>query len=216
MWLEQFDDLKKVADPAWKQALSEVSEITVAAGTVLFQSGDTCKNYLFLCSGSVKVISLSPEGREVVLYHIGPGQTCILTSSCLLGDAEYPAQGVAEQEVHAAAMPREVFNRLLSESAGFRRFVFGQMGNRMAKLMYLVQEIAFDRTHVRLAKKLQAIAGPDGTAHLTHADLAVELGTVREVVSRLLKDFERKGLVQLSRGGIRILDANALARQSEM
>ncbi len=216
MWLAQFPDLKHIDDAAWKQSVAELKSLSVPSGTTIFQCGDPCQNFLLVCAGSVKVISLSPEGREVVLYHVGSGQTCILTTSCLLGETEYPAHGITEGEVRAMTMPKAVFSRLLAESPGFRRFVFSQIGGRMARLMYLVQEIAFDRTHMRLARKLGEIADQNGLIQLTHAELAVELGTVREVVSRLLKDFERKGLVKLSRGDIRILDFNSLENLSTM
>ncbi len=215
-WVDQFPDLGGLADPVWQQAVTQVKEVTVPAGTTIFQCGDPCRNYLFVLSGSVRVISLSPEGREVVLYHVGAGSTCTLTTSCLLGDTDYPAQGIAECDVRAVVMPRPVFNRLLTQSDGFRHFVFSQIGERMARLMYLVQELAFERTHVRLIRKLLEKADRDRVVHATHAELAVELGTVREVVSRLLKEFEHEGWVALFRGGVRLVDAQGLQRHIEV
>jgi len=215
-WVDQFSVLPHLTDPVWKQALTQVQQATVPPGTSIFQCGDPCQNYLFVLSGSVKVVSLSPEGREVVLYRVGAGNTCTLTTSCLLGETEYPAQGIAEGEVKAVVMPRAVFNPLIAQSEGFRRFVFSQIGERMAKLMYLVQEFAFERTHVRLARKLLEVRGHDDVIHATHADLAVELGTVREVVSRLLKEFENNGWIQLFRGGIRVVESNALEKHIEV
>jgi len=211
-WVDQFPALRDLREDVWKQALSQVKQVTVPSGTAVFQYGDQCQNYLLVLSGSVKVVSLSPEGREVVLYRVGAGHTCTLTTSCLLGETEYPAQGVVESEVQAVVMPREVFNRLMAHSDGFRHFVFAQIGDRMAWLMYLVQEIAFERTHVRLARKLLEGCGDDHVIYATHADLAVELGTLREVISRLLKEFEHNGWVELSRGAIRVVNTAGLAQ----
>ncbi|MBI5136049.1 MAG: Crp/Fnr family transcriptional regulator [Nitrospirae bacterium] len=212
MWFNAFTTLRTLNDAEWKAALAQVREITLPPGAAIFQCGDPCRNYLFVVSGSVTVTSLSHEGREVVLYRVGSGQTCTLTTACLLGETDYPAQGIAEGEVRAAVMPRDVFNRLLADSVGFRRFVFAQIGDRMAGLMRRVQELAFERTHVRLARKLLEGRDGDDTVHATHAQLAVELGTVREVVSRLLKEYERNGWVRLFRGGVHIVDAESLAR----
>ncbi len=210
MWLEKFADLAAVQDPLWQQAAAGLQPTTVPSGATLFECGDACQNYLFVLAGSVKIVSLNPDGREVVLYRVGAGQTCILTTSCLLGETDYPAQGITEQETTAMVMPRPVFKRLLEGSDGFRRFVFGQISDRMARLMGLVQELAFERAHVRLARTLLATRGDDQVVHATHAELAVELGTVREVVSRLLKEFEHNGWVALFRGGVRITDPEAL------
>ncbi len=215
-WVDAFPDLDVATDPAWQQAVCQVKQVTVPAGTTIFQCGDPCQNYLFVLSGSVRVVSLNPEGREVVLYHVGSGSTCTLTTSCLLGDTDYPAQGIAEREVQAVVMPRSVFNQLLTRSDGFRHFVFSQIGERMARLMYLVQEMAFERTHVRLIRKLLEGVDESGMVHATHAELAIELGTVREVISRLLKEFEHEGWVELSRGGIRLIDAHGLQRHIQV
>ena len=217
-WLSRFPGLEALQEPAWTDALSQVQEARLPAGATVFRAGDPCRNYLFVLDGSVRVASLSHEGREIVLYHVGPGQTCILTTSCLMGETGYPATGVAEQPIQAVLMPAPAFHRLLRESEGFRRFVFGEIGGRMTRLMRLVQEIAFDRTSIRLARLLLDSSEEGGTIETTHADLATELGKTREVVSRLLKSFERHGWVHLSRGGIQVLDAPALARikDSEM
>jgi len=209
-WVRDFPPLEGVRDVAWQGALEQIQEVRVPARTVIFRAGDPCTHYLFVRDGSVRVSRLTPEGREIVLYHVGPGCTCVLTTACLLGNSGYPAEGVADRAVRAMRMPAPVFRRLLRDSEGFRDFVFAELGGRMVRLMERVQEQAFDRTGVRLARLLVARAGADDRVAATHAELAVELGTAREVVSRQLKGFERAGFIRLGRGTLWLLDRVAL------
>jgi len=178
----------------------------------VFSEGTRCQDFLFLTDGVVRVQRPTASGREIILYHVGPGQTCILTTTCLLGHADYPAQGVVERDARAVRMPVATFRELMAESDPFRRFVFAQIGARIALLMERVQTLAFDRTRTRLARLLlERCAGKAGTTiTTTHQEVASELGTAREVVSRLLKDFERHGWVGLARGRVTVRDTDAL------
>jgi len=181
----------------------------VPGGTVLFRDGDDCQGYVFVLSGSVRVQKMDPEGREIVLYRVEEGQTCMLTTSCLLGGRPYPAEGVAEEETELAMLSPNRLDSLLSNTA-FRRFVLSMISLRVADLMTLIEDVAFGRMDVRLARRLLELDNGSGELRLTHQQLATELGTAREVVSRLLKDFERRKMVTLGRGIVLLPESKTL------
>jgi CRP/FNR family transcriptional regulator len=198
-------------DGAARRVLREAAQlISVPAGTVVFQEGDACRNYLLVLEGSVRVQKVSEGGREIVLYRVDAGQSCVLTTSCLLTRGDYSAQGIAETDVRALALSHTAFQDLLARSAEFRQFVFSSYAVRLADLLMLIEEVAFGRIDMRLAQFLADRADKDGQIKGTHQELAVELGTAREVISRQLKDFERRGWVALYRGRIEIKEPSAL------
>ncbi|MCP5372360.1 MAG: Crp/Fnr family transcriptional regulator [Hyphomicrobiales bacterium] len=200
-------------DPATRAAfLASSQRVRVPAGTVLFQPGAECANYLLVLDGSVRVQMVSEGGREIVLYRVETGETCVLTTSCLLAHETYTAEGVAETAVDALAVPAAVFRRLLADSESFRGFVFAAYGARITNLMMLVEAVAFGRVDLRLAKVLLSRGGGGGRLDITHQELAVELGTAREVVSRQMKEFERRGWVALGRGRVDVLAPDELRR----
>ena len=139
----------------------------------------------------------------------------MLTTSCLMSGDAYSAEAVTETPVRAAVLPGAAFQDLMARSAAFRAFVFSAFGERMSGLLALIEEVAFGRIDTRLARLLLDRMGVDGHITVTHQDLAVELGTAREVVSRQLKDFERRGLVALERGRLVIRDPRGLRPVAE-
>lgn len=211
-WLNRFPPLRAISDPAWRRIAERLSVMRIEPGTSVFRVGDPCRNYLLVSEGAVRVQTVSESGREIVLYRVGSGEICVLTTSCLFAGAQYPAEGVTETAVQAVAMPKGLFDEAVAASPGFRQFVFASLGERLSRLMALVQEVAFGRIDARLAQRLLLLASADGAVGATHQDLATELGTAREVVSRLLKDFERRAWVRLARGRIEIADRAALER----
>lgn len=150
------------------------------------------------------------SGREIVLYRVDAGETCVLTTACLLAHEAYSAEGITESQVRAVTISARTFHELLGRSTVLREFVFRSYGSRISDLMLLVEEVAFKRIDLRLARFLADRADAGGNLGATHQAIAVELGTAREVVSRQLKEFERQGLVALSRGRISVRDAAAL------
>lgn len=210
-WLDRFPMLAALDDSGWRRALDAVRIATLAPGMVAFRAGDACESFLMVVDGAIRVQKVSESGREMVLYRVEPGQTCVLTTSCLLSGERYSAEGVVETEVSAAVLPIPVFQQLIAESDGFRRFVFSSFGERIADLMVLVEEIAFGQMDRRLAHRLLALE-TGGQVSTTHHQLAAELGSAREVISRLLKEFERQGLIALARGQIEVRDRGALER----
>lgn len=211
-WLAAFPALAALADPVARRVLAAAQRVELPPGETLFRAGDACRHYVMVLAGSIRVHKVSESGREIVLYRVERGQTCVLTTSCLFAATPYSAEGVTETPVSAALLSRESFNEAVAGSAGFRRFVFAAFGERIEGLMELVDAIAFGRVDERLAARLLAFADTTAVISLTHQQLATELGTAREVVSRLLKEFERRGWVALMRGEIAIRDRAALER----
>lgn len=181
------------------------------AGTRVFGEGSPCQAYLIMLSGEVRVQKVAESGREIVLYRVAPGETCVVTTACLMSGVDYDAEGIAESDITAQILPESGFRELLGRSEAFRDFVFRAYGTRISSLLMLIDEVAFGRMDRRLAACLLARAKGTGTVTATHQELAVELGSAREVVSRLLKDFERRGWVALSRGSVGLTDPKALA-----
>jgi CRP/FNR family transcriptional regulator len=194
--------------PAQLDALLAAAPLRRApAGSVLFEPDMPCEGFPLVLDGSVRVAKTSPQGREIVLYRVSPGEACILSGSCLLGQTHYAARGVAESDVTLLRIPAGLFQELILQQPAFRRFVFEMVGDRLAEVMELVDEIAFRRLDARLARLLVQ-RGP--IVHATHQNLADELGSVRVFVSRLLRGFEERGWVQLERERISVVDAKAL------
>jgi CRP/FNR family transcriptional regulator len=167
---------------------------------------------LLLVSGTVRVQQLSEAGREIVLYRVHAGESCVLTTACLLAFEDYSAEGVAETDVEAILIPRDTFDELMAVSKEFRAFVFEAYSKRITDLFMVIEEIAFKRMDIRVAQKLLDLQDAQKTLHLTHQQMAVELGTAREVVSRQLKEFERRGWLTLNRGVIELRDPSAIGR----
>ena len=187
----------------------ELQPARIPAGTVLFDLDSPCSLFLLLAAGTVRVVKPARSGREIVLYRLEPGDSCILTVSCLLGESSYPARGVAETDVAGYILTRPFFHSLLAESEPFRAFVFRYFAARISDLMQLVEEVTFGALDQRLASLL-VTQGP--VLDVTHQQIADELGTVREVVSRRLKVLELQGLVRLKRGQVEVLDLKRLSR----
>ncbi|MCX7896385.1 MAG: Crp/Fnr family transcriptional regulator [Rhodocyclaceae bacterium] len=184
----------------------------VANGAIVFDERDPCRGFPFLFEGAIRVVKPAPNGRELPLYDVLPGESCIISVGCLLGKASYQARGYAVGATTIGLLPLETFERLLAH-APFRRFVFATFSERLAELMQLVEEIAFRKLDARLAARL---LGRGRHVHLTHQQLADELGTVREMVSRLLKGFADQGFVRLARNEIEILDPAGLRRIADL
>ena len=205
--LRRFPALAAVPTPALEQALATAQLRTVPDGTALFEPGSPCRGFPLVLSGTVRVTKVSPEGREVLLYTVKPGESCLLSSGCLLGGLDYQAYGIAKGDVRLLVLPPATFNRLVSESKPFRDYVFSLFSERLAALMELVEAVTFQRLDRRLAALLLAHGNP---VRMTQQSLADEIGSVREIIGRLLRSFEEHGWVSLGRERIEILDEPAL------
>lgn len=184
------------------------------AGTQVFAEHQPCQGFPLLLEGSIKVVKLASSGRELMLYRVAPGGSCIISSSCLLGHTDYNARGIAETPLTLLALPTTVFSKLMLDHPPFRDFVFHLLAERIAELMQLVEEVAFARLDQRLAKLLLSRNEP--VLNITHQQLADELGSVREIVSRLLKGFAAQGLVALGREQLSITDRSGLQKMASV
>lgn len=182
--------------------LAQMQIMTLVKGTVVFDERQPCQGFPFVLEGAIRVVKAAPNGRELPLYRVLPGESCVITSSCLLGHTDYNARGTTLAPTLLAFLPRALFDELLAEPA-FRSFVFNLFAERMADLMQLIEEVAFRKLDQRLANLL---LGKGRVVQTTHQQLADELGSVREIVSRLLKGFADQDLVRLGREQVEILD----------
>ena len=183
--------------------------VNVRTGAIAFHKGDACKNFILVLAGRVRVQLSSEGGREVVLYRVRPGGTCALTTSCLIGKEEYPAEAVIEEDVTALMIPDSQFRQALLDSEQFRQFVFQGFSRRLCTIVSRMENVAFKTIDQRLAHQLLK-GDDDSVSNITHQVLAAEIGTAREVVSRKLKRFESDGLIRSSRGRVEIIDRENL------
>lgn len=188
------------------QALSRAELVKFMAGTPIFEEFQPCHAFPFILSGNIRVYKQSANGRELSLYNVTPGGTCVVTAGCLLGNEPYNAFGSITKDSELVMMSSSNFEELLI-SRVFREFIFSLFSKRILGLMQLVEEVAFEKLDRRLAslllKKGKHIS-------VSHQDLADELGTVREMITRLLNSFSDSGTIALSRGRIEILNESAL------
>jgi len=200
-------------EPAALARMAAARQVALRRGQGVFQPGQACAAFLVVTAGTVKVSTVTSSGRELLLYRVGAGETCVLTTACLLAEADYDAEGVTETDVTALAIPKPLFEELMALSPAFRRFVFSSYGVRLRELIGLVQEVSQRQVDRRLARFLAERAG--APVELTHQEIAAELGTAREVVSRLLKQFASEGLVEIERRNIIVAAPERLARIAE-
>ncbi len=211
-WVDKFPGLSRLPDEVRDDLIKGSEVVNVPAGTQVFAPGQSADKLLLMLEGSVKVQQKSETGREVSLYRVHAGESCVLTTACMLAFEDYSAEGVAETDVTAAAIPRKTFDGLVARSAIFREFVFTAYSRRITDLFTLIDDIVFQRMDVRLAARLLDLADEADVVRATHAFLATELGTAREVVSRTLAEFHRRGWVEQSRGEVRLTGRSGLER----
>ena len=186
--------------------------ITAPAGAVLFRPGDPCGGYVAPLKGVLSVVLAGAGGRELALYRVGPGDLCLQTFQCLVTGAAYAAEGRVESAFEAVVVPPSRFDALMADSRPFRGWVLGQVAARFAFLARLVEAVATVPISQRLAAALLRLADGDGIVVATHAELAAEIATAREVVSRALAAFVADGLVETARGRIVLRDRDGLSR----
>jgi CRP/FNR family transcriptional regulator len=199
--------------PAFRRSQRNLVTKVLASGRLqsiprnsrIYAEGDACSAIAFVLSGDIRVYKIGETGREITLYEIGPGETCILNASCILAHTAYPANAVAISDVNVLLVPSSEFREIVIEHEEMRDFVFTLLSQRLAMVMELVEEVAFGRLDQRLMDYLVE-KSENHVLETTHQKIANDLGTSREVVSRMLKDFERKQLVKVSRSSITLLN----------
>ncbi len=193
--------------------LADTAVMQLPVGTLVFDENQPCQGFPLILTGSIRVIKAAASGRELQLYRVQPGESCILTSSCLLGHTRYQARGIVDENLEMVVLPATIFHQLLAQNAAFRSYVFSLFSDRLTDLMTLVSAVAFQKLDQRLAALLISKPNP---LHSTHQALADELGSAREIISRLLKNFAAQGWVQLGREHITLTNFAALQRYASL
>jgi CRP/FNR family transcriptional regulator, anaerobic regulatory protein len=210
-WISRFPDLAALPEDDRKMLVGQAMVMRLPAGKTVFAPGMKPEHFLLVLDGVVRVQQVSAGGREIVLYRVHGGDSCIMTTACLFSGEDYSAEGVTETDVTAAAISKGSFEEAIARSPGFRRIVFSDYSHRISDLMHVVEDVAFERLDRRLARYLLNAAGPDGAISATHQEIASELGTAREVIGRMLKEFDRRGWVSQGRGSVAVTDSGRLA-----
>ncbi|MCS7054917.1 MAG: Crp/Fnr family transcriptional regulator [Thermoflexales bacterium] len=196
--------------------LYEANIHTIPAGTQVFAEGDACDALAILLSGTVRVFKIGETGREITLYRFDRGESCILTANCILGNRHFPAIAVVEHDAEAIVITAAAFRNWFNRYQLWRDYVFDLLSRRLASVMAVVDEVAFRRMDTRIADFLARRLNPSHpTLRITHQEIAAELGTSREVVSRILEDFSAARLIETGRGTIRLLDHAGLLRRTK-
>lgn len=215
--LRTFPAVRELSPELHEQLRDTAIPLSLPAGVVAFEEGSECSAFPLLTKGRIRVTKPAPNGREIALYRVDPGDTCVLNLNCLLEGSRLAARGTVSRDCEGISIPQLVFFRLMNEAIGFRLWIFRSLSGRVLDLMELISEIAFHRLDQRLARLLGARSeeSPDRVVRRTHQDLADELGSVREIVSRILGSFADSGYVRLERGQIHVLDPEGLRRVAE-
>lgn len=209
--LESFPALKTADSLVTDDFFQNGKYLEIPHSEFISFEGNQCRNLAILLSGRARVYKLGENGREITLYRIGKGESCILTASCILSEKEFPAFAVAETDIEAFVIPSEIFLDWVGKHKFWQKYVFELVSKRLSAIIAVVEEVAFKRVDERIANYL--LQTGRRVIHQTHQEIAVEIGTSREVVSRILKDFEHEGIVSLARGEIKIENFTILEKK---
>ena len=210
-WIERFPAIAGLSARHLQVARGTVQFPILEAGAIAYDREGRCPNYVMCLDGRTRVYRTSDSGRELLLYKVGAGETCLLTTQCLLSGGLFQAESVAEAQTELAALPADTFHTLMADSPVFRTFVLDDYTRLLTGLFGLIDEIAHASLEQRLARRLLIEADAAGLIRKTHQQLASDLGSVREVVSRILGEWTDLGYVVLSRGQVEIADRPGLA-----
>lgn len=209
-WTERFQGTSALPRNV-RDRLIQVAQVRrYEKGHQVFGPDNVPDSLLFLYEGTIRVSQTSDNGRDIVLYRVDAGESCVLTTACMLAEEAYNAEGIAETDITVVVLPKLAFDRLIAEEPAFRSFVFAAYSRRLIDLLRVVDDVAFGRIDVRLADRLLSLAGGDKEILATHQQIASELGTAREVISRVLHDFQKRGFIGQTRARIALIDKPAL------
>ena len=188
----------------------------IPAGKDIFVEGDPVQAIALMLSGKVRVYKIGENGREITLYRFGMGESCILTANAIMNQQTFPAVALVESEAEAIMVPAGTFRDWIRRYDEWRAFLFDLLSQRLASTMAIVDEVVFHRMDARIAALLLRRSEQGSVIQITHQEIAAELGTSREVISRILEGLEAAGLIESARGQLEILDAEELEARSEM
>lgn len=186
----------------------------IPAGKDVFVEGDRADAIALLISGVVRVYKVGETGREITLYRFGLGGSCILTANAILSQKTFPAVATVEEDAEAVMIPADAFRDWVKRYDLWREFVFDLLSERLSTVMAVVDQVAFQRMDRRLASWLLKQSANQNPVRVTHQEIAADLGSSREVISRILEDLSREGLIESGRGSIQIIDSAGLESRS--
>ncbi|CUH80529.1 Nitrogen-responsive regulatory protein [Tritonibacter multivorans] len=211
-WTERFQGTAALPRAVRDRLIKVARVVHLQEGAQVFGPANVPDSLFFLYDGRIRVSQHSDGGREIVLYRVDAGESCVLTTACMLAEEAYNAEGFAETDITAIVLPKPAFDQLVAEEGAFRNFVFAAYSRRLIDLLRVVDDVAFGHMDVRLADRLLTLANDRKEISVTHQQLAHELGTAREVVSRVLSDFQKRQMIAQSRGRVVLTDKAALRR----
>ncbi len=197
------------------QIVSSAAIQRIPKGTIMLFEGDECRHFGLLFSGVVRIYKVSETGKEITLYRVSGGECCVLIAFCIMYQKGFPAHAVVEEDVEVVIIPSDLLREWVQRYDGWRKYIFNLLSKRFSQVLGTVEEVAFRRMDIRIAEMLVGLAQNNGSnIIITHQDIALELGTSREVVSRILKYFENEDYLFLKRKEIVIHDLDALTKKS--
>ncbi len=206
-----FPFIKQASAKFVESFYSQAQYMEIPAGVSICDEGQHCSHLAMVLDGTGRVYKLSASGREVTLYRIYSGESCVLTASCIMNQDSFPAMAITETLVRGFLISPESVRRWFCEDVEWQKFIFGLLSHRLSSIISVVEEVAFKRIDVRLAEQfIRSLDGDDNIIFKTHADLAADVGSSREVVSRILRDLSHRGLIISNRGSIEIIDKQAI------
>jgi CRP/FNR family transcriptional regulator len=203
------------ADPRLREEFrSAAALVRIPAGRDVFQDGDAAESIALLLSGAVRVYKIGETGREITLYRFGSGESCILTANAILSRTSFPAIATVEEEAEAVVVPAESFREWMDRYGAWRDFIFALLSRRLANVMAVVEEVAFRRMDSRVAALLLRRGRVQNPIRITHQEIAAEIGSAREVISRILEGFAAERMVRPARNELEILDFDGLEKRA--
>lgn len=188
----------------------------IPAGRDVFLEGNRADAIALLISGVVRVYKIGETGREITLYRFGLGESCILTANAIISQRSFPAIATVEEDAEAVMIPADVFRDWIKRYDLWREFVFELLSERLSTVMAVIEEVVFQRMDKRVASWLLGKAQAQNPVRTTHQEIAADLGSSREVISRILDDFSKSGLIESGRGVINVLELEELNERSLM
>lgn len=212
--LEYFPFIADMPSGLQKIFFDTAQFLRLSKGQTIASENDRCKNLSLLISGQARVYKIAASGREITLYRINPGESCVFTVSCIMGSTRFPAIAEADSDIEAIIIPADLARSWVSLSPVWCSFVFSVISKRLASVITLLEEVAFERLDIRISAYLAHLASPQGNSDIslkiTHQQIAAELGTSREVVTRTLKTLDEQKLLSLGRKEILISNVQRL------
>lgn len=203
-----------------KDFLTQSQHISLSAGQFICLEGDVCNHLPLVISGNIRVYKIGESGREITLYHLDPGDSCIMTASCIVSQKVFPAFAVTETEVEAIIIPASSLREWVTHNPVWQEYIFGLLSQRLANVIEIIEEVAFRRMDCRIASYLlNNVNNRENklkTVWTTHEAIAQELGSSREVVSRILKTWEKQRILTLSRGKIELHNWKELEKIAQL